>query len=375
MSQHGKITVIDPSKIENLDLERLMSELPEGYKLQINRQEPIWCDGNCVTQEVDPNEPISMESIRQRWGGRKLILKILDPQGKYIKSKMVSFPDPPRRDGVELVLSPQGTPVRKDELEKKEIEIPAPVPTAPTQNDNMQTALLQTLIQAQATQNQNMQNMLVQRVNHLEQLLEHRTPAQQLGAPHDDGGRPFDGLKDTIKMIKEMEELKAIVGAGRGEHVDSDASPWTGAVEKMLDFVLEREKQNMQMKNAQTMAAHNAPPLPELNRPSPAPAPAASTPSDVQLIEMLQKRLTNADTGTKAQLLQAVLGDELNDVLDMLDDENDEELQDGLNHSCDSDQTELESELISAEDRAELETGETVDQGDSTSTVAQGHTR
>ena len=366
MPNEPKVTVITPDKAQKLDIERVMSQLGEGFKLAVIRKEPVWCDGTLITEEIDPNEPISIENIRQRWGGRRLQLKILNPDGSYLKSTTVSFPDPPKKEGVEMVVGPDGMPTTKNKLEENQTAQAAQggqLAQAPP--SDMQTTLLQTLIQAQATQNSSMQSMLVERVNHLEGLLEKRTDQPQLGAgPYQEPPKAFDSLRDTIKMIKEMEQLRALVGAAQGAQTIEDENIWTGTVGKIVDLMLEKERATIATNQAQALAASNVPPLP----PPPNQQQAQAPQSDIQLIESLQKRLSNTDNATKAELLQAILGDDLDDVLEHIP-ENDDETE---NDACDSEETDLKS-ILSAEDNAQLN-GETVEQAGSTSTAPQGAT-
>lgn len=339
------VTVVKPGKY--YDWDRALSELSSEYRLQIFRKEPNFCDGLIYEIDIDPEEPISADEIRRRFGGRRLTAKILAPDGSYIKQRTFNFPDPPKEHGIELVPGPYGTAIRKDEYEKQQQTQQQAQGQSLQPNTDLQTNLLQSLIQAQSQQNQNMQNMLVQRVNHLEGLLENRaeTTAEPQYISQNDS-KPFDGLKDTIKMIKEMEELKAIMGTARGDVSGESPSPWTGAIEKMLDFVLERERVNMQTKQAQALAAQNVPPLP------PASSVSSQPQSDLQLIDTLRSKLSSSDNATKAQLMQAILGDDLESVIELIP-EHEEEFNNVVNESCPEDEEELNS-MISAEDRAKL---------------------
>lgn len=367
MSKEANVTVYQKGKYHDFD--KTLSELGGDHRLQIIRKEPSWCDGMATEYNIDPEEPVSAEEIRRRWGGRRLQAKIINPDGTFGKQKTFNFPDPPRDEGVELVMGPYGTPIRKDQLDTPKTQEVHPQPAA----NDMQTTLLQTLIQAQASQNTNMQNMLVQRVNHLEGLLERRSPDETPSHVPQPDSKPFDGLKDTIKMIKEMEQLKAIMGAAQGAPAgDVESSPWTGTVEKMLDFVLERERVNMQTKQAQATAAQQIPvlPRPEVQPTAPAPPP---TQSDVELFDSLRNRLANADNETKAQLMQAVLGEDIDDVIELIPEnelvpEIEQEFDVNKNDSCPTHETDVDS-VISAEDRAEL--GGNDGSGATASTTAQ----
>jgi hypothetical protein len=338
------------AKKNSLDLENVLSQIGDGTKLEVFRVFPNFCDGQVGTFEIDPNEPISVDEIRQRWGGRKLRITLRKANGDYILSRHLSFPDPPREEGVELVPGPTGSAIRIDRLnaqtkttEEKKSEFPL---VASSMND----ALIKTLIDAQTQQSQSIQNMLVNRLNHLENIIEKRStdhfvgPAQAISQDT----KPFDGIRDTIKVIKEMEEIRAVLQVQTGSAGPPESSPWSGAIEKMLDFVLEREKMNAQVKHAQMMAVAAPHPLPPANLS--ALSGAAPEISDAQLVDLWQKRLIKLPPEKKAEIMQLVLGDELEDVISYIPEPDNKD----ENDSCADNETDLQSDLVSAEDRALL---------------------
>lgn len=334
-----------------VDFDRMLAELGGGFRLQIYRKEPSWCAGLLHEYDIDPDDPVSADELRRRWGGLRLQAKILTPEGGYGKQRTFNFPDPPRKDYQEVVLGPYGIPTLKTDLEKEQQQQDRNQFLQQSQNNGHgQNALLGELIRAQSSAAQNMQQLLSARINHLESLLENRSH-MAASQPQSQSGSAFDAVRDTMKMIKEMENIRAVMGAARGEDPASmaEASPWTNAISKMLDFVLEKEKMSMQQKLQTPMM--QAPPLPSR-------ALSAPQTDDSALINSLSNRLKNVDTATKAQLVQAVLGDELDDVLNIIDGVDEE------NQSCSDNDSDVKSDLVSAEDSALLGDDETTDSND-----------
>lgn len=361
MAKSGDLTeiTIKKNKKNDVEIEDLLKELGHGYKYRIFRKEPDWCNGQVGTFDIDPNEPLSVDDIRRRFGGRKLTLSIVNPDGSYLLSRVLDFPDPPRGgDGVELVPGPAGVPVRADRLQEaienaKKMPEPTPAP-APVVNDS-QNMLLKTMIEIQAQNYRATQDMQSKRIEHLEALLENRSAPRLEAAPAADG-RPFDGLRDTLKIIKEIEEIRGVLGTVHGAPMEDQGLGWQGAIEKMLDFVLEKEKTKMQIQQSNYLAGQVPPPLPLPGIPAgipPAPPAPSGVVSDAVLIENLQKRLQSVDAESKAQILQAILGDEIEEVISFIPEP--ENTANPENQACGDNENGLGSNLISAEDRARLE--------------------
>ncbi len=92
----------DPKDQKKLDLDTLLAELGGGIRLTVHRLEPLWCDGYLGTIEVDEDDTISMENLRELFGGRKLKCKVIDDKGNIVAVRTAKFPDAPRKDGIEL---------------------------------------------------------------------------------------------------------------------------------------------------------------------------------------------------------------------------------------------------------------------------------
>ena len=101
MSEEIEVSWQDPEA----DIDMLLSEIPEGYKVQIKRTEPPWAKGVVATVDYDPTEPVSAKWIVETYGGRKYQIKVLDERGRYKYIRSITFPDPPLTDGANVTSS------------------------------------------------------------------------------------------------------------------------------------------------------------------------------------------------------------------------------------------------------------------------------
>lgn len=86
-------------------LERLLSSLHQGWKIVIIRELPTIFRGHLETIEYygDEDEPIDVDYLLKKWGGRKLIIKVHDKFGRWVGGATVPlFSYPPKVNGQEL---------------------------------------------------------------------------------------------------------------------------------------------------------------------------------------------------------------------------------------------------------------------------------
>lgn len=229
--------IINAQFSADTDLDTLLEELGEEFKIVIQRKEPEWCCGHIRTVYFDPQEPIGLDWITKQFGGSKLQIKVYGPNdsGKkgYITGKTIDILGPPRDGhGVELVRGPEGNAVKIHDLpaaieqhraktglshreERKPIEVPAPQPVQPAQDNSM----FQAMLNAQAEQNKIMMQMMLGRVQTLEQLLyqrENQTAVPQPPANYD----PFGSIKQAGNAIKQLESIKESLSGGGGTEDD-----------------------------------------------------------------------------------------------------------------------------------------------------------
>lgn len=269
---------------ETDDLEQLLSEIDGGYKVTFTRKDPPWAEGQLGTIEFSPKDTISVDWIRNRFGGGLFSLKIKQPNGKYITHRTITISERPKnRQGMEIWPGPDGVPLTKEE---KDIR---PEPTSSPQNDVM-IATLKEIMMAQSEQAKMTQDLLLKRVASLEEALVEKAntpqPAAPVLPPHYD---PNQQLKTTLETMKMIEELKQSVSQA---DTDTDENPF---LTKMMDKMI--EKLTEEKPTAQTQAG--PPPLPQRNEPS-----------DLELAQMVKDRLRTMDPQTKEYLLGEVFDED-----------------------------------------------------------------
>ena len=72
------------------------------FKVAIRRVEPKWCAGYQGTIDVDDQEDISFESIRDEFGGGRFYLKIQDSYGRYLAHRSMKICGEPRVNGCRI---------------------------------------------------------------------------------------------------------------------------------------------------------------------------------------------------------------------------------------------------------------------------------
>jgi hypothetical protein len=231
-------------KQREIDVDKLLAEAGQGYKLQIRRKEPKWCDGLLDTVELGDGEPLSLEEIREAWGGRKLELTLLDPQGQYVTCRTVRFPEGPRHEG------------KKVKREDDDGDTPKASPLAGFKD------IVSMMLEAQKNNADTMRQILESRIAGLETRIAAGAPAAAaLPAPPLD---PMKQIRDSIATIKQLEDLRSGLGIGGA----GDAAKEPTLYEKMIEefFSLQLEKEKAKMKAAAEAAARAGappPPLPE----------------------------------------------------------------------------------------------------------------
>lgn len=306
----------DPSE----DLEKMFAEMGEGYRVQIKRIEPEWCNGIVGTFEFDPTEPISTKWIAKRFGGRKLQIKILTPDGKYSGARTLTFPLAPKEDGQELIPGPHGAPILASRAIVEQ-------PQAPQETGLV--SALEKIMQAQAQQNQALQNMLIGRVAGLEQLLTQRIETPGNGQQQISPADPNASLKTTLESFKMMEELRESLGAPGGGGDDEENPLLSKVMDKMIEKLTEEKPQ---------AAPPGSPPLPE-----------RTEPSNLELAGMVKNRLQAMDPDEREFYLSTVFEDESEESDEFIDETIDTPIDTGQNSDLDL------GSLLSGEDQEKLE--------------------
>ena len=251
---------IDALDGDLVSLERLLSECGSGWRCQIVRISPSWCDGTLETVNVDPTVPIDIEEIRQSWGGRRLQLVLIDDRGRMRKRINLKFPDPPRNNG--QAISPPGAVAVNEAGQAL---------AAPDPGENYRK-ILELLIKNQESQKTSYAQALEVRLADLErQLINLRSmPVVAAAAPAVPQIVPalaqpvpqaVDVIAQVSNMISQVDNLRSAIGRstpadvaeGGGSDVLNDA------IKQILQIEIEKRRAPAAAPQAQTPA----PPLPE----------------------------------------------------------------------------------------------------------------
>jgi len=263
---------IDALDGDLVSLERLLSECGSGWRCQIVRISPSWCDGTLETVNVDPTVPIDIEEIRQSWGGRRLQLVLIDDRGRMRKRINLKFPDPPRNNG--QAISPPGAVAVNEAGQAL---------AAPDPGENYRK-ILELLIKNQESQKTSYAQALEVRLADLERQL-NSLRSMPAAAPAPIGAAPqivpalaqpvpqaVDVIAQVSNMISQVDNLRSAIGRstpadvaeGGGSDVLNDA------IKQILQIEIEKRRAPAAAPQAQTPA----PPMPE-RRSAAGPAPAA----------------------------------------------------------------------------------------------------
>jgi len=91
-----EIDKIDKKEQQAIDEASDFSDLFEGlsgtgYSAIIWRLAPPWCAGYLESMDVDPQDGIDLGEIVRKWGGQKIMVKIKNDLGRFVKSKTINL--------------------------------------------------------------------------------------------------------------------------------------------------------------------------------------------------------------------------------------------------------------------------------------------
>lgn len=220
----GKSDEITVYTTKDVDLDQMLSELGGGVKVTVTRTEPRWCDGYLDTLELDDEDRLSLEDIREMFGGRKLLIKVHAEDGKILARRTVKFPEPPRHDG---------RVIKRDDEE-----------TAKTGNE--QSALLKLLLEQQQANSQMMLNFMKEQSDIFRKMI-----AERSVPPPVESQRPDNGIERSLELIDTIEEIRDRLKGDDGNPV---VSQMLSMAENYFGHIIQ---------NQSKQATNSPPPLPE----------------------------------------------------------------------------------------------------------------
>lgn len=297
------MTDIINAKVQDLqaDLDTLLGEITSDFKISIKREEPDWCAGNLGTFHFDRGEAISTDWIANRFGGDKFQIRIFQGDGTPIGSRRIRIPLKPRREGVDLVRSPDG-PITVDEA-KVLLK-----PEAPRSSDPMVNMLEKVLaIQAanatqQMQQYQMMQESSMKRTEQLENMLFRlmttppTAPATALAAPP----TPQEQINNTLSLVQGIDDLRGAVGGESLAQGELDSILTNPLLEKVVDRLITPKTQQQGPPPGYQQQAYQQQPG----------QPPAQELSNLELANLAKERLQHMTEEEKSLVLSHILADE-----------------------------------------------------------------
>ena len=171
--------VLPPSADDAAAIDSFLSGYGRGFQVSIVRTAPVWCAGYLTTLPMDHG--ITLNEIRESYGGRRFQLRILTDSGKYVAMRTVLISDVPRDDGKPIATLDRGT----TEIVKAN---PSPAPSG----FGELAGVLRDLMNAQQAASERQHDML-------ERLISN--PAAQVQA----------AIASPLQQIKELGEVIAAV--------------------------------------------------------------------------------------------------------------------------------------------------------------------
>lgn len=215
------------------EIEQFLAEVgASGYQVSIRRLQPEWCKGYLDTWSLD--EPFKLRTLRDVYGGKKFMCRILNPHGGYLRSFTIDIDDEPKREGIILKRFPADVPPVQYLANKTDNATPSPD--------------LKILEMLEATRKD--------QINFLMSLL--------LKDRRD--GDPLQQMQNAAKMTQALRDMASSFGEG-GEEGGN-----TGLILKTILGMME------QRKNAPAPQPPRPPQVIYKPMPRPAPVPKPATP-------------------------------------------------------------------------------------------------
>lgn len=277
---------------DDRDFETLLAELGEGRKIQIMRIEPRWCDGILATEEQDPDYPISLEDIRERFGGRKLRIRLQNHLGQWSKSATLKFPDPPKEHG-RILKSPA-----EIEEERERLKWANPPKTENSKNElETLNTFFDKILSIQAANQAAIERTLQNQIDNLQNQLSAVQRPQS-----DNNNDPLAAVRAATKTFAEIKKMQESMGLS--ENVENNESGGMGFLQAGLQQIIGLEIEKQKLKLEQTKRQAQPPALPERKPQS------EVTDEDLSFAKMVKEQMANV-TPEQLETIQAILSGEI----------------------------------------------------------------
>lgn len=287
------VQVFNSDSASKMETEQILANVGEGFTIIVKRIEPRWCDGIIDEFEIEKDERLSVMDFRDRYGGRKLNIRIVDGDGRTIANRNLKFAHPPKEDGRILEnLGGERSPIKH-----------------PSSNWESQQQIQQPQQQIQQPGANDLTLKLLDLFSkRLDKLEIPQQPQQQMQEVNG-----FDQIKESIKTIKALEEMRATIHTPTNGESNDNSDMLSGLMEKYFELQMKKED-NSNNTQPQTQQQQPAPPLPERNQQNQQPQqntnPLANV-SDMELAAHAKQRFDKMDPLMQKKMLEVLIGQEL----------------------------------------------------------------
>lgn len=325
----------DRTPDEERHLDMLFSDIDQSFTVKVYRHDPEWCAGYLGCFHVGAGKGISIEEVKNRFGGRRIELITYDPtRGSIARKKTIMIDDVPRREGD--ILKRDGTTVESGEQQKQsgfsgghplemlhKLNLPphlarqayayylgTPEPQQETKKSDgtgemfQQQMMMDMMNQARQSQ----MTMMQQQFDMQKRMMEAMREMEDSKKPRD----PMGEVNTTIKLMREINGIKSELGVGGNDSLASQVLETTvPLVETALTEYLGYKRMQAQAEVQKNMAVQdNKPPLPP--RVTSAPAmpqiPESSPVSPVQQAEQMAAMYKNLPPQEQSAVMNAFIG-------------------------------------------------------------------
>lgn len=219
------------------DLEGIFKSIPHNYTVKVYRLEPEFCDGYVGQFNMGANRELSLEEIKNRFGGSKFDLVVYHPgKGGILKRRQIQIDDFPRREGkiinrdgttqdnattaaahpMEKIMSLGLPPHLQRQVAAFYLGTPEPTTTPETPPHNAATAdlMMQKMIMDMMNQSSRAQmEMMQQQMEMRQSMLRFQRDMEESAKPKN----PLGDMDNMIKVIRELNGFKNELGGNENQ--------------------------------------------------------------------------------------------------------------------------------------------------------------
>jgi len=261
----------------NKSIENMLAEVGQGWKVSLTRIRPTWCAGWVETLDHDPESPISLEYIRDMWGGQTFRVRLLDEVGNYKAQTQITIAEEPRKNGKRIK--------HPEEIEAEKTAMALRL--AQPQQD---TTVLAKMLEIMNANNQGSMALLVESLREQRQMATQNTQRNQ--------GNGFELFNKTLDMLSNLDTFREkLKPEEKSQIIDPQIADMANNLMNHIFKV--RETAQAQQQQTQQQTQSDPKPLPERN-----PQPKQNSGSFSDQIEDIGQKFKNVPENERAEMMR-----------------------------------------------------------------------